>query len=473
MSHIDQFAEWLFNNQEAEKKNPFVGPVKFLRDYQEDISKKGMDILRKYGILYLAMEVRTGKTLTALATAERGGYRNVLFVSKKKAIPSIEADREKMSAKMNLMVVNFERVEKLTVGGFDLIIIDEAHGTGAFPKPSKRTLALRKICAGKDVIFLSGTPSPESYAQLYHQLSISGRSPFAAYTNFYKWANAFVTIRRKRIGGGQMVNDYSQANGDLIWKHIKHLFIRFTQEEAGFVAPVDEIILEVEMAEDSKRIYRDLERHKLHTRSIPHSGREINATVNSGADLINKLSQISGGTLLFDDQPNGVIIDWSKATFIVSYFIGKKIAIFYRYKAELELLKAFFPNWTDSPELFNASSTLTFLGQIQAAREGVNLATADALVMYNIDFSATSYFQARARIQSKERQGSAPLYWIFSKHGVERKIYQAVTNKTNFTYSYYRTHYVGKTNTSQNKEGANQTRLDSPATHTSQHIGVS
>lgn len=408
------------------------------------------------------MQVRTGKTLTALALAEQGGYRNVLFVTKKKAIPSIESDREKMAAKMHLTVTNFEQVVKLKPL-FDLVIIDEAHSTGAYPKPSKRMRDIKKIAAGIPIIFLSGTPSPESYSQLFHQLHISSFSPFKQYANFYAWARDFVNVKKKRVGAGMMVNDYSEADGDKIWKHIKHLFIRFTQEEAGFVAPVDEIVLEVEMAEDSKRIYRDLEKHKLHTRSIPHSGREINATVNSGADLINKLAQISSGTLLFDDVDKGVIIDWSKATFIVSYFQGKKIAIFYRYKSELELLKAFFPNWTDSPELFNASTNLTFLGQIQAAREGVNLSTADALVMYNIDFSSTSYFQARARIQSKERQGSAPLYWIFSKHGIERKIYAAVTNKTNFTYSYYRQNYVRKNNTNKNQKGIIQTRLDSVA----------
>jgi hypothetical protein len=41
--------------------------------------------------------------------------------------------------------------------------------------------------------------------------------------------------------------------------------------------------------------------------------------------------------------------------------------------------------------------------QIVAGREGVNLSTADALVFYNIDFSATSYWQARARLQTKDR----------------------------------------------------------------------
>ena len=36
------------------------------RDYQIDIINKGLHILNRYKLLYLSMEVRTGKTLTSL-----------------------------------------------------------------------------------------------------------------------------------------------------------------------------------------------------------------------------------------------------------------------------------------------------------------------------------------------------------------------------------------------------------------------
>jgi superfamily II DNA or RNA helicase len=61
-----------------------------LRDYQKKASKDGFDILRKKGILILNFEVRTGKTHIALDIGMN--YNNVLFVTKKKAISSIEAD---------------------------------------------------------------------------------------------------------------------------------------------------------------------------------------------------------------------------------------------------------------------------------------------------------------------------------------------------------------------------------------------
>ena len=60
------------------------------RDYQKDIINKGVDIINQHRFLYLAMEVRTGKTLTSLGIAEKiKGVENVLFITKKKAISSI------------------------------------------------------------------------------------------------------------------------------------------------------------------------------------------------------------------------------------------------------------------------------------------------------------------------------------------------------------------------------------------------
>ena len=60
-----------------------------LRDYQIELSNKGAEILQRLKIVYLAMEVRTGKTLTSLEIAKLYGAKNVLFLTKKKAIQSI------------------------------------------------------------------------------------------------------------------------------------------------------------------------------------------------------------------------------------------------------------------------------------------------------------------------------------------------------------------------------------------------
>ena len=58
-----------------------------LREYQEDISIKACEVLKELMIVYLAMEVRTGKTLTSLNTASLYGAKNVLLLKKNGQIP--------------------------------------------------------------------------------------------------------------------------------------------------------------------------------------------------------------------------------------------------------------------------------------------------------------------------------------------------------------------------------------------------
>lgn len=62
-----------------------------LRDYQDAISTQAALLLERYNICYLAMECRTGKTLTAFAVAIKYGAKSVLMVSKVKALPNIRA----------------------------------------------------------------------------------------------------------------------------------------------------------------------------------------------------------------------------------------------------------------------------------------------------------------------------------------------------------------------------------------------
>jgi len=105
------------------------------RDYQTDIIKKGCHILKEHGFLYLAMEVRTGKTLTSLGIAERIEAERVLFITKKKAISTIEADYKLLKPYHHLTVINYDSLHLVMDNEkWDLIICDEAHQHGGIPK---------------------------------------------------------------------------------------------------------------------------------------------------------------------------------------------------------------------------------------------------------------------------------------------------------------------------------------------------
>jgi hypothetical protein len=97
--------------------------------------------------------------------------------------------------------------------------------------------------------------------------------------------------------------------------------------------------------------------------------------------------------------------------------------------------------WTDQQRQFQSGGKSVYLGQFVSSREGVKLDTADLIIFYNIDFSYLSYAQAKERIISKDRTEQAVLLWLFSKGGIEEKIYNAVKNKSDYTNYYFRRDY--------------------------------
>jgi hypothetical protein len=400
------------------------------RDYQKKIIAQGTKVLQENSILYLSMEVRTGKTLTALGICEQMKVANVLFITKKKAIGSIQKDYELFNPGFKLYVINFESLHKLKHNDYDLYIVDEAHSLGAFPKPSNRTKIIKQYVQDRFLIMLSGTPTPESWSQIYHQFWISENSPFKE-GSFYKWAHEYIEVRKIYVAHGNQVNDYSRANIIKIQEVIKPYMISYTQQQAGFSTEVVEEILKVKMLPSTYALVKILERNLVFTGK---NGGVILA--ETPVKLMSKVHQIYSGTVKLEDG-TAKILDTSKADFIKSFFEGKKIAIFYKFKAELKLLQDVFKeDLCTTLEEFNSTPKNIAL-QIVSGREGISLSVAKYLVMYNIDFSATSYWQGRDRLTTKERSKNK-VYWIFSNGGLEDRIYKTVMGKKSFTTKHYK-----------------------------------
>ena len=404
-----------------------------LRDYQVDIANKGVNILKSKGIVYYALEVRVGKTLISLETARLFGAKRVLFLTKKKAISSIESDYINFGYDkyFDLFVHNNESMHKID-GKFDLVVHDESHRFGSFPKPSLGAKTFKKMFSHIPLILLSGTMSPENYSQFYHQFWCSGYSPFKE-VNFYKWAANYVKIKMKHLGYAQ-VKDYTDADINKIMSVIKPYIITFTQEQAGFESEIEEEVLKVKMKQSTYDMCNRLRK------DLVIEGKEQVILADTSVKLQQKLHQMYSGTIKFESG-DSMVIDLSKAEFIYSYFKGKKIGIFYKFVEELNALKTIFGDkLTINLDEFNDSDKSIAL-QIVSGREGISLKNADFLVFYNIDFSATSYWQARDRQTTIDRKFNK-VYWIFSDGGIEEKIYKSVIKKKSYTTNHFKKDYL-------------------------------
>ena len=402
-----------------------------LRDYQKSIVEKATEVIKNKGFVYLAMEVRTGKTLTSLSVATKLRAKKVLFITKKKAISSIIKDYELLEPSFYLHTINYESLHKVHYDlDWDVIILDEAHSMGAFPKPSKRArdVKMRIIKSKAKVILLSGTPTPESYSQIYHQVYGIPTNPFVGFPNFYKFAHAHVKITERMINSLR-IRDYSHGLPTIMDK-MKPYMIAYSQKEAGFKVNTTEKVLEVEMEKTTYKLANQLKKHL-----VIEGKREV-ILADTPVKLMMKLHQLYSGTIKFESG-NAEVLDNSKARFIRSQFKDMKVGIFYKFKAELKALKEVYgDDITTELSVFEDTDKSIAL-QIVSGREGISLRQAKCLVYYNIDFSATSYWQSRDRMTTKDRLEN-DVYWIFSRGGIEHKIYKAVTNKKDYTLSHFK-----------------------------------
>ena len=395
-----------------------------LRSYQTEISIKAVELLHTKKIAYLAMQVRTGKTLTALNTANLYGACNVLFITKKKAIKSIEDDYTALMPDFTITIINYESLHTIEQNDFDLIICDENHKNGAFPKPNGISKDIKKRFGNLPMIFLSGTPAIESGSQWFHQFWISNNSPFKQYKNFYDWAKTFTNPKIKHFGALQ-VKDYSDAKTEMILPIVEPYLLKYTQEEAGFTSTISENVIYHEMSIQTNSMIKTLLKDKM------IQGTTDVILADTAAKLMSKIHQISNGTVILESG-NSIITDDSKAKFIKNYFDGKKLAIFYNFQKELELLKnTFEDNLTTDLEIFNTTNKHIALQQV-AGSEGISLKAADVLIYYSFGYSGKNYVQSRDRMTTKEREENN-VYFVFQKDDINDRIHKVVKSKKRYS----------------------------------------
>lgn len=396
-----------------------------LLPHQENAKEKILNILIDKSICYLNGETRSGKTLTVLFAAEDFGAKKVIFITKKKAISSIESDFEKSKLTYKLTVINYESVHKIEDNDFDFLIIDESHSCGSYPKPSLRTKEIKKRFGHLPLILMSGTPAIESYSQYYHQFWISKFSPFKEYKNFYRWADNFVVKEIKRIGTHN-ITDYSGAKEKEIKEIIDPYTVIMTKPKEDFTE-ANKNILRIDAP---KRIKAFCDR-LIRDRAI--EGKSGYIMAETPAKLQSKVHQMYNGSVIIEkgiDETEAIILDNYKAQFIFDHFRDKKIAILYYYQAELEMLKNVFgDDITTCLDEFNSNKKNIALQQ--KTTEGMNVSSADCLVYFNFGFSGKDFVQSLDRLTVRGRKENE-VYFIFENGGISEKIYNKVSKKEDF-----------------------------------------
>lgn len=412
-----------------------------LRKHQLDAVLAGEICLKKHGVVYLALECRTGKTMTALELARRvAGEKKILFVTPKAAIPSILADSEAMGGFCDrLVVLNPESLHKANLKGIEIgcIVGDESHRLSGFPKPGRACKLLRGMAGSAKCILMSGTPSVESGAQLFHQFWWTHRGPWKAYGRFYDWHRDWGVPKTLKIAGGREVKDYSEVR-EVVLEHVKNFVVSLTQEDAGFKFAPEIVEHRVQneggLGSWSKKFGRD-------------GVCEVDGHVVLGetpAAVLQKRHMAEGGTLI-DENGEAFVHDMDpdyKIRYMIKKMVvGTEYAIMTCYIEErtfiVNRLKEVGHRVVTSLDDFVPGCGAVFVGSGISNAEGVDLAwMTGTMILYSLNWSGAKFLQVLERQNNFKRDRPIKVHVLLCEGGVDEMVFAAVKNKQNFNATF-------------------------------------
>jgi hypothetical protein len=400
--------------------------------HQIAISSDGYKILKQHGIIYYALEERTGKTLISILTFELTSRNKCLVLTKKKSlkdwIKTLQAysgnkpvtigaaEAFKLNGKQ-IYVTNYHSAVKLKPE-FDMVILDESHSyLSAYPKRGTIWKSVKALTKGLPIVYLSATPNAQGYQLLFNQLALSNWSPWAKYVNFYKWFNDYGIPNKVRTPYG-LQETYSKCKDD-VWDSVKHLFISYTRRALDFEHEPEDILHYIELSDKTKDVYNKCIKDEV----LKYGNLVI--PLDSPMKLRTSLHMLEGGVVKDGDNYHVLDLTDKVDAILKDFGDSKDIVIMYNYIAEGTKLSKHFKNAT--------------LLQGTSYAEGVDLSAFEHLIIYSQDFSTARHSQRRARQANKARSTPIKVHFYLVKGAISEQVYTTVSvNKTNFIDSLFK-----------------------------------
>ncbi len=403
---------------------------------------------------FLAMAMRTGKTLAAIRIAHRNAPNGKYLVcapltvlipwmdelAREGRVPrallagDAEAFLEAKEPGWYLVGPAALRINSFVLGqDWDYVIVDES--TLMRNPKAEITKALNNAnVSAKRRICLSGWPCPEGEEDWFEQMRFLGHGRFMGCTNFYQWRNRyFVAV------------DYDWVPRPGTSLAIKQALIGrvffLSAAQAGMPDKFVEELRYVKMDQDQEKIYEQVEKdfaatyreHSLSTKWVPVQ------------DL--RLHQIASGEVPWDDGQrtrfDGKLRDLS--TMLTGELRMEKLVVFFRFDAgvnsvadELASLGIAVARITGETPMderaaaihdFQSGKKRVILLQAECGKFALDLSVASVAVFYSQGYSFETYVQCRNRLKHPTKSSPNLLIFLVTKGTCEEHILPALKDK--------------------------------------------
>jgi hypothetical protein len=402
------------------------------KEHQIKIAKEALPIIAKYNIVYLAMEERTGKSITALLIAEAiDKVNSVLIITTKKAKDGWHETLAKFAHNKVYVVTNYHGANKV-FSKYDLIILDECHKyISGYPKTSLLWANVAKLTKNIPLIYSSATPYAQGPQLLYNQFKLSSFSPWHNFANFYDWFKFYADrkngeLQTTKISPTQTVIDYSKIKIKEVVDNVKHLFITYTRKDIGFEHEPEDVLHFINLSPSIKEIYNTLIKEKLLAFTHSETGKDMLLVCDVPSKLRWALHMLEGGTLKIENEYINLGNNEKADYILANWGDSKELAIMYYFKADYIKLSKMFSNAT--------------LLQATTYAEGIDLSHFKHLIIYSQNHSTAQHTQRRARQANINRKEEIKVHYLLVKNAVSHKAYKQVSiNKKDFVDTVFQT----------------------------------
>lgn len=327
-------------------------------------------------------------------------------------------------------------------GGFDFLIVDES---SKFKDSSaKRTKILRKYRwdFGRRVI-LTGTPAPQSFIDLYSQISILDGGE-ALGRNVTAFRRAY--LRR--------VSCYSYSTWEpldgaarRVQEAIAPLVLRLDQQEHLELPELLENDVVFDLPPDARRIYRQLERDLFAALEVEGGGAPWAHSLGSKGEAYNACRQVASGRLYRNDGSRTVEPMHGARVAVLKDLLeelqGKPALVAYHYQHALAAVREAFPRavvlGSDTPaakvaevvDAWNAGKIPLLLGHPQAIGHGLNLQSGPGrdIIWFDLTDSLENYEQFNRRIYRQGVGGNVRIHRIIARGTVDEDVVARIKSK--------------------------------------------
>lgn len=346
---------------------------------------------------------------------------------------------------LKVAVINYESVwrddifDKLVEFNADMIICDESQRIKTHD--AQQSKAMHKLGdLARYKLILSGTPVQNNAVDLYSQYRFLDPTVFGS--NFYKFRNRFCVM-----GGFNRRQIVNYKDLDLLIKKEHSIAYRVTKKEALDLPEQTFETRYITLTPSEKKLYNTLKKESAIELA---NGETISAS--TVLTKLLRLQQFTGGFVIADGEEKPQQIGSGKINaledIVDDYVIdsGKKLVIFARFRAELDLIQKLLDKkklkygviygdikLSDRGEIVKDfqenEETKVFLAQIDTAGLGITLTAADTCVYYSVNFNYAAYSQSLARIHRIGQRNTCTYIHLTTKGTVDELIMKALHKK--------------------------------------------